>query len=471
MKALRILIEPFEYITVTDCKFHKRVNEHGVATIIGFIDDSMEDIYLNMSIENLPVNVSIEDEYGQAEPFFFGLLDSLNIINDNGLLIMELKLYSYTILMDLQEQTYTFQDENMLYDELIEEITKEYNNTNFVMTEGSGEPLKDLIVQYKETDWEFCKRMASHFNTIIVPQFKQEGVKFYFGIPHSKNSDDLYSIGFDLQKRLGEHLYKLDNKVEDISENDSIVYEIAERKIWDIGDSITLNGNQLFVFEIYSVWHKQELIHTYYLKTKDGFKVPFVYNEKIIGASLDGKIIKVSHDVVKAHLTVDEKQEEDKAKWFDYSTVYSSPDKSGWYTMPEINDDIRLYFPTEKEKHGYVVNSIHWDNEITPPNRRIIPNNKSLSNKYQKEIELSEDMIKITCDDNITISIIDEVGIIVESDKNISLNAAENISIFSMEDKIKVIAKNGILLKQNDVETTLHDKLSITGSQVRIELN
>ena len=65
----------------------------------------------------------------------------------------------------------------------------------------------------------------------------------------------------------------------------------------------------------------------------------------------------VRADVVRVSLRTDARKE--TGKWFSFSTVYSSPDGSGWYCMPEPGDEIRLYFPTEQEKHGYVISAVH----------------------------------------------------------------------------------------------------------------
>ena len=77
----------------------------------------------------------------------------------------------------------------------------------------------------------------------------------------------------------------------------------------------------------------------------------------MIGASLDSTVTEVRGDVVRVSLRTDAKS--GAGKWFSFSTVYSSPDGSGWYCMPEPGDEIRLYFPTEQEKHGYVISAVH----------------------------------------------------------------------------------------------------------------
>ncbi|MFQ8776464.1 MAG: hypothetical protein ACLR78_01950 [Roseburia sp.] len=52
--------------------------------------------------------------------------------------------------------------------------------------------------------------------------------------------------------------------------------------------------------------------------------VETLYNWGLTGPSLNASVIAVSNDTVKVAVDVDGGQEESKAKWFPYSTVYSS---------------------------------------------------------------------------------------------------------------------------------------------------
>lgn len=59
--------------------------------------------------------------------------------------------------------------------------------------------------------------------------------------------------------------------------------------------------------------------------------------------------------------------------------------------MPEINDRVRLYVPTEDEAQAYVISSTHLEvkeenkNKDIGDNRRVNPDYKSIMNKQGKE--------------------------------------------------------------------------------------
>ena len=92
-------------------------------------------------------------------------------------------------------------------------------------------------------------------------------------------------------------------------------------------------------------------------------------------------VLSVSRDKVKVHIKADGSQDVGTAKWFPYSTVYSSPVGTGWYCMPEVNDKVRLYFPNEKEEDAYVISSIHLEGGTATGGGeapRSNPDNKSI---------------------------------------------------------------------------------------------
>ena len=70
--------------------------------------------------------------------------------------------------------------------------------------------------------------------------------------------------------------------------------------------------------------------HRYCLKPQKGLSQPQLYNEKIVGLSLEGQVIAVDKDRVKVHLAIDEKQTVENAWWFSYSSAYTAEGNSGF---------------------------------------------------------------------------------------------------------------------------------------------
>ena len=187
-------------------------------------------------------------------------------------------------------------------------------------------------------------------------------------------------------------------------------------------------------------------------------------NERMIGASLEATISGVSNDTVRVNIASDGIQS--NRKWFLYSTVYSSPDGTGWYCMPEEGDSVRLYLPNEKEKDGYIISAVHVpiDGEA-----RSIPDNKSLKSKYGKEVLFTPSLLRLTNNNGMSVEISDEDGITISSDKAVTIEAKEGVQIASLEQSIEVVAPESIVLKQGDTTLTMEDDIHLDGAQVHME--
>ena len=71
--------------------------------------------------------------------------------------------------MDYEEKSRSFQNKEMSYSALIQQVLTNYQGSAFVNSTASpDQEIGKFILQYRETDWEFCKRLATHFQTQLV---------------------------------------------------------------------------------------------------------------------------------------------------------------------------------------------------------------------------------------------------------------------------------------------------------------
>ena len=103
--------------------------------------------------------------------------------------------------MDMTEHIRTYQNPGITYDQIVEGLAHSYPDGITVMTAGDGEPIPGLIVQYKETDWAFLSRLATHFDTVVTPNFTGASPAFWFGMPNSRNTHTLNSNYYNDQRR------------------------------------------------------------------------------------------------------------------------------------------------------------------------------------------------------------------------------------------------------------------------------
>ena len=179
---------------------------------------------------------------------------------------------------------------------------------------------------------------------------------------------------------------------------------------------------------------------------------------------------RVRADVVQISLKADAKG--GSGKWFPFSTVYSSPDGSGWYCMPEPGDEIRLYFPTEQEKHAYVISSVHLPvtaqtsssgqqsaaagasaspqqtaanngkaAELNPGVCRCDPTHKTIYTSSKKMVDLSEHSILLDAGNGMRILLDDTAGISIESHLGVSIKSDSFIDISSLNETVEIAGR------------------------------
>lgn len=451
MRARKIIIEPFELLDLLCCDIHKKVNEHSTAQVIGTIDSEMEEAYTNNLLENINCKIIAKDNAQKSLLLFQGIVKSAKINYQNGLRTLHLDLVSMTFLMDQKPCDRTFQNAEMTYNDLLHFCEEDYPDFGLLMTRGAEETLGDVIVQYRETDWTFALRMASHFNTILLPACESElgGTRYYFGLPGRQDTIKIKPIEYIIHKALGEYVRKTVNEVEDLAERDAIYYETKDREIYFVGQKVVFKGRDLFVYEVNSTLEGQELVHRYILKEENGFKVTKKYNTKQVGISLPGRILEVRQDQVKVHVLVDESQNKDTAKWFAYSTVYSSPDGTGWYAMPEVGEEVRLYFPDEKEANAYIISATHTEEGEAREN----PAYKSLMTKYSKEARFTPNSLALTNNKGMYVEILDKEGINIVSNKKLTIRSDKSIIIASTQADLQMAAAKEIALIQGGAQS------------------
>lgn len=270
---------------------------------------------------------------------------------------------------------------------------------------------------------------------------------------------------YTLKKETDDYLLKTKNKVLSLIESDALCMEAVSREIYEIGDSFPFHGQTYYIFDVLSELDGREMVHHYKLKSKAGLQTVKRYNEKAIGASLDANIAGITRDTVQVKVAVDGIQS--NKKWFPYSTVYSSPDGTGWYCMPEEGDSVRLYMPGAQESEAYIISAVHLSEDCN--DARVNPDHKSLKSKYNKEVLFTPTSLVFTNNNGMSIEILDEEGIRITSDKSVFIKSDQAIQIASLEQSVSVIAPESIVLEQGQTKMTIQDEIHLDGAQVYIE--
>jgi hypothetical protein len=405
---------------------------------------------------------------GGQKTLFRGLVEDAEISDENGLRVLELTIMPYSRLLDARPDTRVFQDTGITFDGLVEAVLAPFGGAQAIVRAGSGEPIGEMFVQYRETAWAFLSRMASMRRDVVVPHdsYHEGGIRLYFGFPERRPSGapPLEPISFKRKDGKDGH----------------VRYSVTGREILELGEPTEFQGRKLYVAAAKSRMKGGELVHEYTLAGREGTSVPQRRNPALIGASLAGTVSAVSGSQVK--LALDEAHSNDAAvtKWHLFSTVYSSPTGTGWYAMPEPGDRLRLYFPTEIDGDGYAISAVHLGQgaalaegggspgaAMAQEGRRADPDYKVISNAYGKTVVLSPDAIYVIGEGG-SVMIEDGVGVTIASDYDIAISGGGNVSIASLEGEIIAVGKERVALEQADATVGLSDgKVAFHGAEVR----
>lgn len=449
MRAELLEIYGFDFIDIQEFYSELKPNKHGKAIIGGTIRGDKKEEYLSSGGK---VTQIIAKTYeGNSIVLFCGIITSCNIKSNGDVHYMTLGLMTQSIIMDGKEHIRTFQNTGVSYRDIIDIIIESYNNSAYIMTSGDDKKTQGFMCQYKETDWEYLKRLAFSANTVIYPDYSVEGVKFFVGLPCRQ------------EKLLRSEYYELgvDSGEESLLDSGKAYYKVAVREHYDIGEKLTFLDEKLAVVARVSRLEHREVINEYLLMKESDVKTKAYQNEKLIGAALFAKACQVENELVKVIIDDDENDSDDKA-FLNYATVYSSPEGGSWYCMPEVGDRVIVKFPDANEQNIYVQNAFH----VGSAGGRDNPEIKFFKNKEGKEIRLSPESVLITDNNGSSIELKDDKGISIKSSGMISIAAKTEVLIESSNAGISLISPTSVQITQNGTQIEMNDGITHQGSKV-----
>ena len=449
MRAELLEIYGFDFIDIQEFYSELKPNKHGRATIGGTISGAKKEEYLSSGGKLTQIIAKTYE--GNSIVLFCGIITSCNIKSNGDVHYMTLGLMTQSILMDGKEHIRTFQNTGVSYRDIIDIIIESYNNSAYIMTSGDDKKTQGFMCQYKETDWEYLKRLAFSANTVIYPDYSVEGVKFFIGLPCRQ------------EKLLRSEYYELgvDSGDESLLNSGKAYYKVAVREHYDIGERLTFLDEKLAVVARVSRLEYREVINEYILMKESDVKTKAYQNEKLIGAALFAKVSQVENELVRVSIDDDENDSDDKA-FLNYATVYSSPEGGSWYCMPEVGDRVIVKFPDANEQNVYVQNAFH----VGSAGGRDNPEIKFFKNKEGKEIRLSPESVLITDNNGSSIELKDDKGISIKSSGMISIAAKTEVLIESSNAGISLISPTSVQITQNGTQIEMNDGITHQGSKV-----
>ena len=439
-------------------------NNHGWAKIVGQIDTDKAEDFLHRIDETFGVEITTSAE-GQPQHLFYGILSNTTLEKQAEFAILTIELKTSSCLLDSKKTKRTFQNTTKTYSQILNDLDTVKRSGANIQIMVSDKAIGKLIMQYKETDWEFIIRMASQLGAPVFVDIISREPQIYVGLPPAKQTKEISTISYNYDKDESAYQSMSSNTpAASSSLRDDFASEIVHSYACAyLGDVIAFNGKSEHVRSVSAQLIDGLLEFTYSVSLQNSFIAPQVLNKQASGRILTGKVKAVKADRVQVFLyTVDSDYDSSGNWWFPYSTAYSSQDGSGWYSMPAVDDEVRVFFPSDNEGEAFAASSV-------TKNVRPDVTDKCWRGVNGKQILMTKEGLIIICKEGkLFINLTDEKGIEIISDLDINITSATKVNI-QASDEIKIVAKNQVIVGTNQSYLDLrNDGVILTGEKILI---
>lgn len=465
MREYDIRTGPVEFLDIVELRLEEETGRHGWLSVSGHIRDEEEERCLGLLSGDVWEQVQLVGKEGEIRTLFVGIVTDFTIACINDQKCLTLTVMTGSCLMDRQEHLRTWQDGACTYEQIFRGITADYQESGTDFSKPYAETTGELVLQYHETDWTFLKRLASRRGQSLVPDPYRKGVRFSYGLPQGEAFRLSEGGKYRMKKDLNEYRDKTGRGLV-MSEDDCLEYMVEERELHRIGDYTMLYGEKFCLYKMTGRYAGGEMLFDCHMKKEKGLLEPERYELKMAGCSLSARILAVKEDRVQVAVMDDENTGQAVSIWYPYATVYSTPDGTGWYCMPEPGDSVRLTIPQKEERDAFVISSVHVE---TNSGDRKDPSHKVFKSKYQKEVRFTPDSIVITNNQGTQIALTDAEGIQIVSARSILLEAAQDLTISSETGSLLMAGDSAVDLRQKGTGIRLEDSILFVGGDLKIQ--
>lgn len=407
-------------VAITDFGLELKPNQHASAWITCLVKEELPYDILNNQI------ISIFYQKEEEEDLLWkGIAHHFLQKKEGKQIEVCLFFTSATIKLDQKKYTRTFQNVTQSYETMLKSILNSYPEADILITipDKQEQNIQDVIIQYQETDWEFCKRIASHFHSVLIPNIKMGEPKFYFGFPIGTPAEEVFShYTVSIDKRY----YK--NREYASFKEQFVFYQVESKQYYPIGTQIAFQKRNLLVLSLTARIIEGEIRFFYEIGLPNLYYMEKYYNRNLIGAAFMGTVIEREKGFVKVAFDINPK-EEGIQKTYPFTSVTGNL----FSCMPEQGEKVFVLFQSEREADGIAIEAFR-NNDIAQ-----CPNISSYSDRYfttkqKKEMKLVPDSMGLDTHTGNLFKIEDEKGITLEGTQ------------------IRLEAKGDIVLKGEQIE-------------------
>ena len=399
---------------------HVGVNDHGWAVVEGEAgEDALEQ--LQGAVAGREQIIMARDESGVEQPLFAGIIRTADLVTYGGYNRFRIELQTGTIQMNQVKRSRSFQDVGQTYSQVAQRVASGYEDGAVIPTVGLDKPLGIPVIQYRETDWAFLKRLASWCGGVVVPESHYSYPRLWFGFPERAFTcsfpEDCYTVG------ISRRYFELGGAAAGYRRADFLYYDVPSSQMCDLGWYTVFKGQEFLICEKWAKLERGELTFTYRLGKPGLGWGRKEYNDKISGMTILGEVLSTERETVRLKLDIDEGW----APGGPYAYTWRPETGNMMYCMPQAGTRVSLYFPNYDEQAAMAVNCVRTNGSSC--DRMSDPSKRSFVTEHGKEMNLYPEELSFIGGANGRVKLEDEAGITISTDKRIQIVAKWPVQI------------------------------------------
>jgi hypothetical protein len=410
-----LCVQDLDYAHIIDFSSCEKMNEHGYATVTIEIDEGKQD---EMEVWNEWVPVTVFDKVS-GHKLFAGVLLEAEGFWQNTSYVIEMRLGSGTCLLDREKHFYSYQNKQK-YRSLLDQVLGQEAKVSFRVED---KEVPGLLVQYEESDWEFVKRLGSHFGNCVVPEIHiDNGSRFYFGWESGEDYGEIEP--FDYCEKVEERFYHAKAFDKDTKKRDHLRYQIESGEDYKIGGQVTYRGSTWYIEEKTTYLADGVIKYKYSLASKKSLQWQAAENLKLHGKEIAGTVTGRKGEQLQVDLDMDKGEKKSQRPSYPWM-----PETGNLlYCMPEIGERVRLYFCNNHEDSAICINCAR-ENKFPskwvrkPGRKRFIVRKKRKLLLLKKKMEFRSLNNRFSLKDKGGISMTTDGGLQIQAGKEVYLEA------------------------------------------------
>jgi|GEM_PF-1617346 len=355
----RVKIDPFEFKILDKLEINKSIYDHTRVKIAGMISD--EDLqeyerYLDKEDPKLVITYDNQDN----KILFKGIIENYRLDYKPQEYYLELEAVSYSVLLERKWKNRIYQNFGTTYGEVFDKLMDDNPLFHITFADDSLEETslvsKDypLVLQYKENEWDFLKRIASYLNQLVIvddTKDDEEKITILLGF-HTGKVKDLNNIaGIQRMKSIKErdHIYPFYQTHYHAHFRSDEIFDIGKKVNYRL-DNETKETVELIIIKNRIYMEDSILRSDLSLVKEEEIDVMKRRRKRLIkGKSLRAEVKKVNQDYTAQveFLDIEDDYNPVKAFRFPIDKFYTNA-----YFAPEVGDVVDIYFKSKNEKYA-----------------------------------------------------------------------------------------------------------------------